>query len=219
MSDATNPPPDPSPGDGAGAPPPPSAPPPPPYGQAGAAWPYSQPAPGQPGAPPPGYGGPGQYGPYIPPVPKQGGTTKIVLIVLLVVLFVTCGGCLAVGGLMVSAGRDVVREIENYDPPTTAQTTVEPGDAFQVGDLSFAEGWTVVSDGPSVRVDGLVATSSSSDALGIAVNLTFYRGDRELGTATCAGPIGAVGEEVTLECLVTDKKVRRADRVVVDSLL
>ena len=141
------------------------------------------------------------------------------LIVLLVVLFVTCGGCLALGGALVSAGRDVVREIENDEPPTTARTTVAPGAAFDVGDLSFAEGWKVVTDGPNARVDGLVATTSGSDTLGIAVTLTFFKGDRELGTATCAGPIGDADEDVTLECLVTDKKVRRADRVVVDSLL
>ncbi len=106
-------------------------------------------------------------------------------------------------------------------PPTTAQTTVEPGDAFQVGDLSFAEGWTVVADGPSVRVDGLVATTTIAATRSASrSNLTFYRGDRELGHRDLRRHRArAAGEEITLECLVTDKKVRRADRVVVDSLL
>ncbi len=214
MSDTPTPSPDPAAGDATGTPlpsgPPPPAPlPAPPYGQAGAAWPNSQPGPV------------GQYpGPYIPPVSKQGGSGKIVLIVLLVVLLVTCGGCLAVGGLMVGATRDVVREIDDYQPPTaTARTTVEPGAAFEVGDWSFAPGWKVVSDGPVATVDGLVATPSTSDPLAIAVTLTFFKGDRELGAATCVGPNGGVAEDVTLECLVTNKLVRRADRVVVDSLL
>ena len=83
-----------------------------------------------------------------------------------------------------------------------------PGAAFAVGGVSFA--WKVVTDGPNARVEGLVATTSGSDTLGI-VMLTFFKGDRLYGDLRRTDR--EADEEVTLERLVTDKTV------VVDSLL
>jgi len=200
---------------------PPPEPPPqpayqPPYGQAGAQWPYSQPAGQQP------YGGPGRpaYGPY-PPAQPQGGGAKVWLLVIGLVLLLTCGGCFAVGALVLSQTGDVLREIEDSGGPGNGeQVSVEPGEAFELGDLSFAEGWAVTAQGPVVTIDGLVATTSEeTDVGGLALFLTFFRKGREVAQATCAGTVGSAGEEIPLDCFVTDRRARHADQVTVQSAL
>ena len=217
---------------------PPSDPPPspPPYGQAGASWPNSQPAqppygagapsygagpPGPPGSPP--YGGPGGYGgPYIPPIPKQTSAGKIVAILVGVVLLLVCGGCFAFGTLLVSTGRDIAREIESYDPPDDIDevVSVAPGETFLVGDYSISEGWSVSTQGSVVVMEGMTATKVGEPQFStVAFDMTFYRGAKVLGDATCSGTVTDDGTEAEVVCMIGDRKVRKADRVEIRSLI
>jgi hypothetical protein len=208
----------------------PLPPPPPAYDPAAPGMPPTVAGPpyggGQPPQGPPGsrpYGGPGGYGgPYIPPIPKQTSAGKIVAIVVGVILLLVCGGCFAFGAVIYSTGRDIAREIESYDPPDDIDTVVSvaPGETFLVGDYSISPGWSVATQGPVLALEGMTATKIGAPRLDtVAFDMTFFRGDKVLGQATCSGSVPEDATEGEVVCMITDRKVRKADRVEIQSLI
>jgi hypothetical protein len=213
MSDPNQP--GPQPGGSDPAPEPPSQqaaqppqPPPyqPPYGQTGAQPPYGQPA----GQPP--YGAP-----YRPP-PQRGGKTSTWLVVIGVVLLLVCGGCFAVGAVVVNTGRELARELEDLDAPGRP-TTVEEGASFELGGLVFQAGWSLEVDGPAATIEGLaVSNEGDEDEVVVSVVFEFHRQGRLLGSISCTGLLVDAGDSSDLDCLTTARRVQRHDRITVQSL-
>jgi hypothetical protein len=197
------------------------------YGQtppSAAGLPYGagQPPPVQAG--PPGshpYGGPGGYGgPYIPPLPQKSNAGKVVALVVGVILLLTCGGCAVFGMALYNAGQDVLDEIETYEPPTVEETvSVAPGDGFLIGNVQVESGWSVEMLGGVPVVEGMRGTAVGAvDFNAVALDLTFYRGDRIVAEGSCGGTVDE-SDVVELACSVTDRKARKADRVEIESVL
>ncbi len=143
-------------------------------------------------------------------------------IVVGVVLLLVCGGCFAFGTVIYSTGRDIAREIESYEPPDDIDqvVSVAPGETFLVGDYSIAPGWSVATQGPVVTMEGMTATKVGAPQLDtVAFDMTFFRGDRLLGQATCSGTVPEDATEAEVVCMISDRKVRKADRVEIQSLI
>lgn len=193
---------------------PPGEPPPwaaqPPYGAVG------QPPFGQPGSHP--YGGPGQYGgPYIPPIPKQGGALKWVLLGVGLVLLLTCGGCVAVIAVLATGTGSVVeRQADDYDGPGSAgdPLTVGEGEAFDIGGLDFADGWSVTRSRGDAGIDGLRVTNNRSQFASVDLDLSFSRAGRPVGEIVCTAT-AAAGESADLLCYSAEK-VRKFDEIAVE---
>ena len=95
-----------------------------------------------------------------------------------------------------------------------------PGETFLVGDYSISPGWSVGTQGPVVVMEGMTATKVGAPQFDtVAFDMTFFRGDKVLGQATCSASVPEDATEAEVVCMVTDRKVRKADRVEIQSLI
>lgn len=177
--------------------------------------PYGEPQ--QPGQQP----GHQPYTPYSPgayPNPYQQGpqrpdhTTRNVLLIVGAVIILVCGGAVGLGVLAFNGIRDSVDDAfdDDYRGSDSDPLVVEEGEAFEIRDYSYAEGWTFVAGGDAGyvnRISGLTVTDNrdDSDYSGPYLTFTFYDGDQALGQIDCRTDVNLRrGKSTTLECNGSD---------------
>lgn len=131
------------------------------------------------------------------------------------VLLLTCGGCVAVVALVATGTRSAVeRRADEYDGPGSAgePLVVDEGEAFDIGGLEFADGWSVMRSRGDI--DGLRVTDNRSVVVSVGLDLSFVRTGRPVGEMTCTATVVPEGS-TDLLCFAT-AKVRRFDEIAVE---
>jgi hypothetical protein len=170
---------------------------PPPYG-APEPQPYSNPY------------GPGQYPNPYPQAPKSNGTRNVLLIVgLVVVLF--CGGIVALGAWAVVSVKDGIEDSfdSDYRGSSKDPLTITEGQAFEIRDFEYAEGWSFVrtpdpDDINNEQITGLSVTSDREDAESWdrpSITFTFRDGTRVLAQVDCRVDVSlSEGDTADMDC-------------------
>jgi len=177
-----------------------------PLGTQAAQQTYPQPAYGQ-----PTYGQP-TYGAQ--PV-KQSHTGRNLLIVFGVLLLLLVGSCTAA---VVVLG-DKVNDAVNDDTPGGPNNplTITPGEAFEVSDFNYADGWSIGADPAGyVSVDNLKLTNNRGKSSRLLVEIKLLSGNEVLATATC-GDYQSVAEDttITVTCTSGDTLPATYDKVTI----
>ncbi|QCW52105.1 hypothetical protein FE634_19855 [Nocardioides dongxiaopingii] len=170
---------------------------PPPYGAPEPQQPYPNPY------------GPGAYpNPY--PPRNNNGTRNVLLIVgLVVVLF--CGGLVALTAWGVVSVKNGIEDSfdTDYRGSSKDPLTIKEGQAFEIRDFEYAEGWSFVRPtGPddlgSDQITGLSVTSSREDAESWdrpSITFTFREGTRVLAQVDCRLDVTlSEGDTADMDC-------------------
>lgn len=179
----------------------PQGPPQPPYGAGGHGAPY------QPAQP---YQQPYQQ-PYAQPLPASSGAGKTIAIVvgvIVVLALMLCGGVVA---FIFWVANEVEDSVDDWDPDRVGgrndPITVEPGAAFEIDGIEYAEGWRIQPPTEEYRGDtivGLTGTNERDDESSKSAYLYFTfvdADDVEVGEISCSsdGSIAA-GNSEALDC-------------------
>lgn len=166
--------------------------PPDPYGQ--------QPYPYQPGV----YPNPYQQGPQRP-----NNTTRNVLIWVSVGVVLFCGGAFALGWLAVTGvfkAAETSVHGENYPGSRRDPMTITEGQAFEIRDYHYAEGWSFVNDpaADSGIADLVVTNKRSSDQSSTydpSLVFKFYKDDLTLLEIDCRATAAPdTGKKAVMDC-------------------
>lgn len=153
--------------------------------------------------PPPPPGPPHQPPPH---QPSPDHTARNVVLAVVAVVVLLCGGLSWAVVAVVSNVRDTVDEVTDgfdtsYRGSDGDPLTVEEGEGFSIRDIDYGAGWQVEEDGSAI--DGLTATSDRSGAgtARIALVVRLKQGEEVLTELSCTAPasIGR-GESVALSC-------------------
>ncbi|GAA5141211.1 hypothetical protein GCM10023340_02500 [Nocardioides marinquilinus] len=189
----------------------------------------SQPPYGSP-PPPPGpyepYGAGGGYG-YPPQPPRNDHTARNVIIGIVVVVVLLCGGLVWAIFRVVDAVGDGISEAadafeSDYPGSEDDPLEVQEGEAFSIRGFDYDAGWDVLPGAQGV-VQGVRGTNNRSDEDGESVRLVFtlYLDNEKVGELRCDDP-GQVSFErsATLSCASIGQVPARFDTIeVYDSSL
>ena len=200
-----------------GQPPPSYGQPPPGYGQPPPG--YGQPPPGS-GQPPPSYGYPPQAYPVAPQ--KQSHVLRNVLLILVGLLVLGCGGCFAVVGLGINqANKAIDKAQENDHNPGGPANPIEvqEGQPFTINGMRFLSGWRVDSTGAAgTTIENLQVTHhrKGDNEVTELVTFKFYRHQRVLWEANCAATPLGFGETGVVSCTPAGRVLKHYDRITVN---
>ena len=207
--------------------------PPPPLYQAPQQPAYGQPPPGygQPpptyGQPPPGYGQPppayGQPQPGYPVQPqKQSHVLRNVLLILVGLLVLGCGGCFAVVGLGLNQANKAIDRAQGNDHRAGGPANpveVQEGQPFEINGMRFLRGWRVDSTGAAgTTIENLQVTHhrKGDDEVTELVTFKFYRHQRLLSESTCAATPLGYGQTGVVNCTPIGRVLKHYDRITVN---
>lgn len=147
---------------------------------------------------------PNPYG-QMPQQPNH--TTRNVLLIVGLVILLFCGGLVTLAVVAVNNVSDTIDDgfNEDYRGSQEDPLVIDEGDAFEIRDYNYAEGWSFVVGGDdfSDRVNDLKVTDNRDDTdySGAAVVLTFYDGDEATGQVDCRSSVDLrKGKSTVLEC-------------------
>lgn len=188
----------------------------PPPGQPG----YGQPAYGQQGYQ--GYGGYPGYPAYPAPPPTGGNSSRNIIIIVVVLVVLLCGGLiLAPIAFFVWFANEVDNSFDSdYRGGRDNPITVEEGEAFEIRDFRYAEGWSVNPTATGFNgqaITGLIVKSENEDAeSSLSITFEFERDDVLLGTVTCRSPtVLRDGRSAQMECDNTGTDITGYDEIAV----
>jgi hypothetical protein len=165
--------------------------------------------------PPPSPGYPAQ-----PPPPKQKHTLRNVLLIILALVVLAIGGCVALVG---SAANEVDKAIKKSDAADKEPggpdnpLTIRPGKAFEVQGFKYAAGWQISPDGiGGMTIKKLKFTNNRDKKDSAIVEIKFMKGSEILGTADCISQPVPVGQTATVSCAGTDGSVKGYKRITIN---
>jgi hypothetical protein len=178
----------------------------------GAAWTnQTRPSGGQ-----PPMGQPPQHT-YAPQPPKKKHTVRNVLLILVLLLVLAIGGCMALLGTAANeASKELDKEAQNDKP-----TAVAEGTAFEHDGYAIAKGWKVAPEQfGGTTVKGLTVTLKDDQGIsggGRTALLTFrlYDGSNVAGEIECSSNEMQEGESSQIDCIGTTKTVKSWDTIKV----
>jgi len=143
--------------------------------------------------PPPGY--------YGGPPPKKKHTVRNVLLVLLALMVLFVGGCIALIGGAANEIDKAIKEEEANDKPQV----VTEGKAFTHDDFEVEGGWSVERDGMGgVTIEGLRATNGADEERSALLSFRFYRGNENLAEVECSSNQLQPDEVSAMDCFSFD---------------
>lgn len=120
------------------------------------------------------------------PTPKKKHTVRNVILVLLGLFILFMGGCMALIGGAANEVSKSIDEHENQEGGSNNPITLEVGEAFTIGDTSYAGGWTVKNDVlGSAEVKGLKVTNNGEESDYPSVEFRFWNGNTMLAEVSC----------------------------------
>jgi hypothetical protein len=135
------------------------------------------------------------------PTPKKKRTGLwIALGVVLLIILLGIGGCLAVTGSVVNS---VDKSIAKSEEKTTPKT-VKMGQAFTEGDHEIQSGWKVTKKYDSFGITAKAKNISDSTSTSF-VDFRFMKGNEVVGSVTCNTTDLEPGQVQTMNCLELDK--------------
>jgi len=167
--------------------------------------------------PPAGPGGYSPQQPYIQPPAKKKHTVRNVVLIIIAVLILFIGGCMALIG---GAANEVSKSIDKHDNSVGGPKnplTIQVGKAFEVRGFNYAAGWKVGRDiAGDVDIKGLKVTNNRDDKDGALVEIKFWKGTEVLASADCTTDQIDVGTTVKVSCLSSDKLPKKYDKVTIN---
>jgi hypothetical protein len=174
--------------------------------------------------------------------PRTGLTTTQLLIgVVLGVILLCGGGCLASAALFASGSSDTQSKSATATTPTPAVSdlpskglspdeviaqavrgdqdhpfTVSPGKAFDIRGFEYQPGWSVKKDMFGFAINGLKVKNMRDVADSAWVEFKFWRGKEVLAQADCTSDDIAPGTTVSLDCGSTDDLPASYDRLTIN---
>ena len=174
----------------------------------------SNPPPPQQAHPPQGY--------YPPQQPKKKHTARNIILVLVGLMILAFGGCMALvaGGVneidkAITASEKQDRASGGPDNPMTIQA----GKAFEIRGMEFQKGWKLNSfKGLGTSVERLRVENNRGDEGedSVFVEIKFMKGNEVLGQSDCSTDGIAFGQMVRASCIATDGVMKRFDRITVN---
>lgn len=154
--------------------------------------PPQQPHPPQ-GHPPQGYG----------PPPKKKHTVRNVLLVIIGLMILGLGGCLALVGGAANEIDKALQEEEANDRPTE----ITEGEAFTHDGFEAEEGWKVAKERfGGATIQGLRVTNTSEDARTALLTFRLYKGNENLAEIECSSNELQTGEVSRMNCVSMESR-------------
>ncbi|WP_377322951.1 hypothetical protein ACFJIY_26145 [Pimelobacter simplex] len=163
------------------------------------------PQPPAPGQYPPQGGQPYGYGQPMMPAKKSNTLRNVIIgVILLMILF--CGGCFAIVGL---GANEVAKEVDKSlqeEKKNDTPTEVKEGQAFEHDGYSVAGGWKVGNEqygGTTINNMRVTAKEADEDVEGgrsALLTFRFYKGSDVLLEVTCSSNEMQVGESSKMDC-------------------
>lgn len=151
---------------------------------------------------------------------RKSNTLRNILLVILGVSILGCGGCFAVTGLFVNEVDNAIEKAEEEDKEPGGPDnpmTIEPGKAFEVNGFEYKPGWKIGA-GPigAVDITGLKVENARDDKDSALVEIKVWQGKEVLALADCTTEPIAVGTVTTLSCLSGDDMPKKYDRITIN---
>lgn len=154
-----------------------------------------------------------------PNLPKKKHTVRNIILVLLALGILFVGGCMALIGGAANEVSKAIDEHENQEGGSNNPITLKVGEAFTIGDTSYAAGWTVKNDVlDTAVVKGLKVTNNGDDADYPSIEFRFWNGKTMLAEVSC-GLLEEVpaGTTQLLDCTGDEPLPRKYDKLTVQN--
>lgn len=153
------------------------------------------------------------------PKPKKKHTVRNIILAFLVLSILFVGGCMALIGGAANEVSKSIDEHENQKGGSNNPITLEVGQAFTIGDRSYAKGWKVKNDIlDSAEIVGLSVTNNAAEDDYPSVDFRFWNGTTMLAEVSC-GLLEEVpaGTTQKLECSGDEPLPAKYDKLTVQN--
>ena len=153
------------------------------------------------------------------PKPKKKHTVRNVILVILGLGILFIGGCMALIGGAANEVSKSIDEHENQKGGSNNPITLKVGEAFTIGDTSYAKGWTLKNDVlGSAEVKGLKVTNNGKDTDYPSVEFRFWNEKNMLAEVSC-GLLEEVpaGTTQLLECSGDERLPTKYEKLTVQN--
>ena len=188
--------------------------------------PAEQPVPNQPAyAAQPAYGAqpvayPPQPGAYPPQPVKKSHTLRNVLLVIVALMVLFIGGCLALLGTAANEVGKAIDEAESQDAQPGGPDnplTIKEGEGFDVYGFKYQAGWSVGADAVGdVDIRNLKFENKRDEADSAIVEIKFLDGNEVVAATDCTSDEAEVGQIVTLTCFSADDLPQVYDTITIN---
>lgn len=149
--------------------------------------------------------------------PKKKHTVRNVMLIVIALLVLFIGGCMALIGGALKSIDDDIKDHENQEGGVNNPITVKVGEAFTIGDAAYSKGWTIKKDALDFAdVEGLKVTNKGDDEDWPSIEIRLWKGSESLADISCGlledVPAGATQ---ALDCSGDDPLPSGYDKVTV----
>ena len=144
------------------------------------------------------------------------------LLVLVGLLVLGCGGCFAIVGLGLNQANKAITKSQANDAQPGGPDNpldVEVGHAFEINGMRFHSGWRLDSSSPAgTTIEQLRVTHGRDGDARVTelVTFTFYRHGQVLAESTCASEPLHFGDTGDVGCTPAGQVIKRYDRITVN---
>lgn len=152
-------------------------------------------------------------------VEKNSHTIRNVLLVILALLVLTVGGCLALLGGAVNEADKAIKNAEAKDEEPGGPEnplTINEGKAFEVSGFNYKAGWKVVDDFGTVGINRLRVTNNRDTKDGAIVEIKFLVGDEVVALVDCTTEQIPVGQTTKVDCGSGDELPKKYDKITIN---